>query len=1288
MRLKSIAGWVLCLAIGFLLAALPAAAQVNTANLTGRVLDPKGLPVPGARVRIQSLETGAAKEITSNSRGEYDFLALPPGGYRMTILARGFATLINPRITLTLGQRAIYNPVLKIAAESETVTVTGQPALVETTRSATSTTITQRLINDLPINRRDYINFSLLDSAIKRDDTPSIGAAPTSGLDFNGQRGRGNDVTVDGASAVDASTGGIRSTVSQEAVQEFQVIQDSYMPEYGNAIGGVINIVTKSGSNQMHGNVFGFLRDSRIQARDPFSVQVNPTTGVATPVKQAYTRVQAGATLGGALEHNKMFYFIAFETHRSEENGFSSIGSGNFGLANATIPCLSGQQLLTSQQAAFFQAAIPAAGGCSSQAAAPLIQAAGLYNAASQTALYGVGATTAILNAETNVPTTFPLPVDCNPAVTGSCGPSNEVPLPTSYVGLASLIGNYPATEKTDIGSIRLDRIWNQNQRSFIQAAITPSYQDGIQVNAQDQNFGQNAGSRTSEQRYLDQTVIAQHTILFSSSLLNETRFQYARRGLHYGYSPLTGGSNVAVNIPGFAFFGREPFSTVDRIEKRWEGADTVTWIHGNHSFKFGLDGNLLQLRSSKPQIFELNFGGVYNFGALDASSLGLSPQLPGFSAVQAYGLGVPQVFIQGIGTSYQPFDEKDLGAFAQDSWRITSNLTLNYGLRYDLAVVPLFPAATTMNQNAEKAFNIVQGLPRDYKDVSPRFGLAWDPTGDGKTVVRAGFGIFYDMTPLAIAFDSATADGAQSTQLEVGGGVPTGLPVTAATAPQALNASSIFQGVVGGIPTITSAGTELCGSGAPSSLGYECAQQRFNPTLAGSIFTEQNYITQGFPIPLLPFTLPVAGNFVNTYAEQGSLGVERQLARNYKISVTYTYIHGLHLYRSRNINQTDPVLLTQNYAKAIEAGLDPSSPLSVAIPLASPNSCISTSAASSVAVIEPGVLAAGFGSPNCTSSPLGYIGTPAVFNFFRPSGPNPSFAGQNAVNYSGLVELAKLAGFPTGFGVPVPWSDVEQQESSGASLYNGLTVTVSKQFSQEFEFQSSWTWSHAEDNSTDLSTLLDPQNSNYPNLEWGNSTFDQRHRWVTSAIFSSPYHGKQHGFVKSLLDNSYAAPIIELGTGRPYNVITGTDYNLNFSANTDRPSVVPSGTPGSVTDPYIPNVAFSVPTTCAAGIPQSAQSPFGQTIPIRPYGCDGNLGRNTFYTPGYFNVDLRLDKKFYVTETANFEVIADAFNLFNRFNVLAVNLLCNPTGGSCSAGEPSAAFSPREFQFGLKFNF
>jgi len=1278
-RVRSVACVAILAACMIAAASRPATAQMDMAILTGRVSNPKGLAVAGARIRIVRQATGVAKETTTNKQGSYFFLGLQPGAYQFTVLANGFATLLNHSLTLGVGRREVYNVALQIATQEQIVK--GEPAPIDTSRSSSEMTITGRQIRQLPINRRDYLQFTLLASPVKRDTTPLAAAIPTSGFDFNGQRARGNEVLLDGADAIGETTGTIRSTLSQGAVRDFHVIENNYMPEYGRSIGGVINVTSQSGTNTMHGDVYGYLRNSRIQARDPFSA-----------VKEPSTRVQAGGSIGGALQQGKTFYFLAGEMLRATATGFSSIGNGNFGLSQQTVPCLSSPVLMTAPQAAFFnspgtQNALTSAGGCNSQTGTLLMQAESMYGTASTTALYGNTA---------NGPNSFPLPVYCPEA---NCPSSNVVPLPQDYLGLSSLVGTYPTKEHRETGSVRLDHIWNQRQRTFVLYSITPSYSDGILQNVPGQNLQQVAGTRAAAEHFQDQMGEGQHTMMLSTTLLNQIRIQYSRRGYRYNNSPLTGGSNVGVNIPGYAYFGREPFSTLDFLERRYEAADDMTWVHGHHTIRFGVDANFVQITTPKGQnqIFDLNYGGAYNFGTLDASSVPYAPlsqlaqqtgeALPAFTSLQTYGLGMPGSFIQGFGKSDHSFDDKMLGGFWQDSWQLSSRLTLNYGVRYDVAFTPRFSPPITVNQTnitqaAESAMNVVEGIPVDYKDFAPRLGVAWDPTGHGTTVVRAGFGLYYGVTPMAVIYDAAAADGVLSTQMAFPGGNATGVAVSPSSQiqNQVLNASSLFQGVLGGIPTIPATGTAVCGTNLPTNFGYVCGQQRFNPTASGSIFSNQNFLSDGFPVPILPSTLPVAKNFVSMYSEQGSLAIEHEFPGGFKVSASYTFVRGLHLNRARNINQANATLLAQNYANASAAGLGASGPLAVQVPLISGGGCNSTSATSSYQVIAPGELAQGFASANCASgTALGYIGTPAAFNDFRPSGPNPSYGGADVVGYSQLVSLAQTAGFPTGNGTPVPWGDVNQQESTGGSLYNGLTVTVSKRFSDRFELLSSWTWSHARDNTTDLTIFEQPQNNGNAKLEWANSAFDQRQRWVTSAIFDSPYSGKQKGFLKRLLENTSAAPIIEFGSGRPYTVLTGTDTNLNFNSYTDRPSTVPVGTSGSVTSPYIPNVAFAAPTVCAAGIPVS----------VRPYGCDGNLGRNSFVTPNTFNIDLRIDKKFYLGEKMNFEFIAEGFNLLNRFNVLAVNQMCDlSAGGTCTAGQPMAAFNPRQFQFALRFNF
>jgi len=1303
-----------------------ASAQVNTATLSGTVTDKQGGGVQGAKVKVTNAATGAERFAETDDSGHYTLVGLPPGRYKLVVDGgANFAAYQNESIVVTVGENATLDPRLELRGLQQTVLVTTETAPIETTKTEVSQTIEQRRIDNLPINGRGYINFTLTNSQTTRDVAPTIGPAPSSGLNFGGQRARSNEVSVDGADAVDNSINGIRATVSQEAVQEFQLIQSNYNAEYGRATGGVINIVTKAGGNEFHGNVFGFLRNKAFQARNAFSGEVDPATGQLNPVKQAFTRVQAGATFGGAFKRDKTFYFFSYEDTLREETGFSSIGQGNFGFAplNCGPGCpLNGLPMTASQASAVnsvLQAAGAAAAGGNLAAAAQLQKLAGNY-----AAFVGSGASVAVSGVDPGLVATgfglpspgpgarFPIPVPCPPGATVgtvSCTPFGVglATLPTSFAPLASLRGNFPITEKTSLWSARLDQRWNNNNSSFLRVSVSPSFATGIESTAQNQVFGQNAGSRTGLNQSRDVSAIFQHDTTLSDKAFNQFRFQAARRGLHFGFSQLPGGDQIAVNIPGFAYFGREPFSPVNRIERRWEFTDNVTLVRGNHTFKMGGDYNLIQLRSSKAQIFELDFGGLANFGGqpISVASGGLIPNsvtvgpgqtitLPGTNAAQMYGLGLPTTYIQGIGQSKQPFDNYPIGFFFQDSWRLNRKLTLNYGVRYDVEITPLFAPATPLNAAAEQALGVVEGIPRDYNNIAPRFGLAWDPKGDGKTVIRMGYGIFYDHPLLAIAFDATTADGGRSVQLETGGGAPSACGVVlsppqappgyalcaAGNGPQNLNGSSIFQGFLNALP----------------NMGYLPNQQRFDPFFPNSLFANQNFLQAGFPLGALPFNLPVPKNFQYGSAQQANLTIEREIAGSWKISAGYQYTHGVHLYRPVDINSTDPELLTSNLAFANLAGLSFTSPATVVVP---GGSVPQAGTNCGLAVLIPSVLGQLASCPGQLAALNGqFVGTSSFFNFFRRAGPNPSFAplipGIPAgvlpflpnglpAGYPGQVALAKFAGYPVGFGVPVPFNTVDAQLSNGNSVYHGLTVNVTKRFSHGVELLSSYTYSHSIDDSTDLQTLLEPQDSRFPNVERANSDNDQRHRWVNSAVFQSPSAKQGDSAWKHFIGDFTMAPIIELASGRPYTLITGTDFRLDLGASSGRPSVGTGGAPSN----FIHGVTFTVPNNCLTNAGKPFSVPGVTTLGA---GCDGNLGRNPYVTPGFFQFDLRLSRRFAMGEHVKLDVITDAFNLLNRQNVAAVNQVCNPSdpSGCLAAGQPTAAYDARQFQFALKLSF
>ena len=661
---------------------------VATGDLHVSVKDPKGSSVTNAAVTVQNVAKGVERTATSDGQGGYATQLLPPGDYTVSVTAPGFTKTESTGVSITVGGQVELPITLTVAGGKEVVEVTSQAELVETSRSSTTATIGERRIDNLPINGRNYINFTLTDSQVVRDNAPNLGAAPTSGLNMSGQRARSNLVNVDGADATDNSVNGVRSTISQEAVQEFQIISNSYAAEYGRAAGGVVNIITRSGSNEFHGDVFGYLRNRAFQAVNPFSTVSNP----------AYTRVQAGVAFGGAIKKDKTYYFLSYEVTRRHETGFSSIGQGNFGLIpfdTSAVGLPFGTLQLTQDQVGFLTspttigAELTDPTGAVAKAVADYAGAAG---ASSGMAVNGAWPTTLVQASTGGLLKNFA-------GFPSTCPPPGPCFIPGSYQTLASQIGNFPVFEGTSLYSLRLDQNVGSNHRLTFRVNVSPSTVNGIEVSGEDQPVGQNAYSRTSQTTYRDVAGMFQDTWTIGSNKVNEFRFQYARRGLSYFYNTqIPGGSDPAVNIPGFAYFGREPYSYIQRVEQRYQFTDNFSWTIGRHNAKFGVDINYLPLTAT----FTVNYGGVYDFGGLSASNAmssadfgalpaALQQSIPQFSAVQSYGFGVPAQFVQGLGSPSDSFKNIPIGAFWQDSWRVNPNVTLNYGIRYDVEIPPSF---------------------------------------------------------------------------------------------------------------------------------------------------------------------------------------------------------------------------------------------------------------------------------------------------------------------------------------------------------------------------------------------------------------------------------------------------------------------------------------------------------------------------------------------------------------------------------------------------------------------
>jgi hypothetical protein len=315
----------LALLVGVLLpAAATAQARLTGADVQGTVRDESGAVLPGVTVTATNAETGLVRTALTGGEGRYVIPALPPGTYRISAELQGFGTATRQGVVLVLGQLATADFGLKVAGGHEEVTITAEGAVVDPSHTSLSTVVGQQQIESLPINGRNFISFSVITPGVTTDRTPQQGASATSGLSFGGQRARSNNIMVDGLDNNDLVVGSVRATFSQEAVREFQVLTNSYSAEFGKATGGVVNIVTKSGTNDFHGNAFFYYRDKGLNAKDHFE----KFDVFGTPIsrgKAPFSQNQWGGTLGGPIRKDRTFFFLSGERVDISANNFVNI---------------------------------------------------------------------------------------------------------------------------------------------------------------------------------------------------------------------------------------------------------------------------------------------------------------------------------------------------------------------------------------------------------------------------------------------------------------------------------------------------------------------------------------------------------------------------------------------------------------------------------------------------------------------------------------------------------------------------------------------------------------------------------------------------------------------------------------------------------------------------------------------------------------------------------------------------------------------------------------------------
>jgi len=1277
-----------CLLVFLGLLACDTAWGQTNGSIRGEIKDPSGATVPGATVSVILTGTDATRTVTSDKDGNFEIAELPVGTYDVQAEAQGFKKSVSKGVVVSIGHVAVVSVTLQVGAKADTVTVEADAVQVETTSTQLGAVMTDTSIRELPLNTRNAYALLQLQAGVQSQVGADLfyGSDNPGVVSVNGGRGRSNNYMVNGGDANDIFVNAPSIQPSPDAIEEFRVLTNTFDAEFGRNSGSVVNVVTKSGTNEFHGDVYEFFRNNALNTRGYFDPSVAP-----------YHQNQFGVTAGGPIKKDKTFIFGSYEGNRL----IQGISSGQVFLPNPAEA--SGD---------FSSYGTPFAGVLTDQAFATQL--------ANRTT--GGGGTTcgqaiAIAGGSAPVPGTN----------YSSIFPNNQVPLqcldPTALALYNNYVAPYQSAVNPNTGALSvtpgLSQYVNQFTIRFDQK-LTNTQQLSVYYYFQNDaetvpfsNF-QAAGANIPGFSALTSTRGQQwnisHTWTLGSTAVNEARFSYFREGQGNLNHPLntlpaiqdacgtavpatecfTSAANpllgITTDIPGrmgvpfvsvaggFAI-GNNFEGELPQVGNSFQWTDTFTKTYSKHTVKFGGDVRRAQFN----QFLYYNINGDFTFQTVQGGN-----DLGGVDSYADYFLGVPNSYSQG---SAQGENVRNTAfyLFAQDSWKIKPSLTLNYGLRWELntpyydtgnrlqtfrpgEITTKYPCwiytagseASGYNpgdcsqnsaQNAVNPVGLVfpgdPGVPRGltstyYKAFAPRIGIAWAPSqtdgiigklfgGPGKTSIRAGFGIFYNPIEQLVLeqFSAEPPFGGSSFNISPNFNLPflpqSSDPVAGPFSPNP------FGGIVHQTPSTP------CPDPAGPNGCVDWAS--FRPILLYGEF---------------------APHLKSQYAEQYNLTLERQLTKDMLLRVSYVGTQAHHLLASHDLNYGNPETCLQLNNIPASGGCGPFD-------------------ADSEYVLPAGTLIPNYTPPPGASVVTGCTGLFLPYNGSGGSGCIPG--GTTLTNPVTLVGLRKYSSPNcqplTGVGCPqdgVPvFSNIFAEDTIANSNYNGLQISLEKSYSHGLLFQASYTFSKAIDQGASFENELNPINYDFTR---GESLLSAKHRFVFSPVWMLPIP-KYDGAKGKVADGWGVSAIITYQSGFPIRIQDQNDTELMSSFFFEDANTPEASGPVRFTNPK--NPATATQWFDSSNINDSAPGTFG------------NMPHALCCGPAISNTDLVISKKTPINERFNTEFRAEFYNAFNHTQ------FANPDG-NFTDGTPADGGTfglilktredPRVMQFALKLFF